>query len=50
MGDHAMPALPLIVFDRDESFLDPQTMEPIFKRVFDKRDMPSPIALHRLRG
>jgi 2-haloacid dehalogenase len=35
-----MPALPLIVFDVNETLLDLQTMEPIFERIFgDKKDM-----------
>jgi 2-haloacid dehalogenase len=35
-----MPALPLIVFDVNETLLDLQTMEPTFKRIFgDKIDM-----------
>src|ERR1700746_3791117 len=35
-----MPALPLIVFDVNETLLDLQTMEPTFQRIFgDKRDM-----------
>ena len=35
-----MAALPLIVFDVNETLLDLQTMEPIFERIFgDKRDM-----------
>jgi 2-haloacid dehalogenase len=35
-----MPALPLIVFDVNETLLDLQTMEPTFKRIFgDKGDM-----------
>ncbi len=35
-----MPALPLIVFDVNETLLDLRTMEPTFKRVFgDKIDM-----------
>src|ERR1700728_875357 len=35
-----MSALPLIVFDVNETVLDLQTMEPIFERIFgDKRDM-----------
>jgi 2-haloacid dehalogenase len=35
-----MPALPLIVFDVNETLLDLQTLEPIFERVFgNKRDM-----------
>lgn len=35
-----MPALPLIVFDVNETLLDLQTMEPTFKRIFgDKTDM-----------
>ena len=35
-----MPALPLIVFDVNETLLDLQTMEPIFKRIFGaKTDM-----------
>jgi len=35
-----MPALPLIVFDVNETLLDLQTMESVFERIFgDKRDM-----------
>jgi 2-haloacid dehalogenase len=35
-----MPALPLIVFDVNETLLDIQTMESTFERIFcDKRDM-----------
>lgn len=35
-----MPALPLIVFDVNETLLDLQAIEPIFKRIFaDKVDM-----------
>ena len=35
-----MPALPLIVFDVNETLLDLQTMEPTFERIFgDKGDM-----------
>jgi 2-haloacid dehalogenase len=35
-----MPALPLIVFDVNETLLDLQTMEPTFERIFgDKRAM-----------
>src|ERR1700755_3198743 len=35
-----MPALPLIVFDVNETLLDLQTMEPPFQRICgDKRDM-----------
>jgi 2-haloacid dehalogenase len=35
-----MPALPLIVFDVNETLLDLQTMEPTFERIFgDKKDM-----------
>jgi 2-haloacid dehalogenase len=35
-----MPALPLIVFDVNETLVDLRTMEPTFKRVFsDKADM-----------
>ena len=35
-----MAALPLIVFDVNETLLDLETMEPTFERVFgDKRDM-----------
>jgi 2-haloacid dehalogenase len=35
-----MPALPLIVFDVNETLLDLRTMEPTFERIFgDKRDM-----------
>ena len=35
-----MPALPLIVFDVNETLLDLQTMEPTFKRIFgDGGDM-----------
>src|SRR6201987_6315054 len=35
-----MPALPLIVFDVNETLLDLRTMEPTFERTFgDKRDM-----------
>jgi 2-haloacid dehalogenase len=35
-----MAALPLIVFDVNETILDLRTMEPIFERIFgDKRDM-----------
>jgi 2-haloacid dehalogenase len=32
-----MAALPLIVFDVNETLLDLQTMEPIFERVFGER-------------
>jgi 2-haloacid dehalogenase len=36
----AMPVLPLIVFDVNETLLDLQTMEPTFKRIFgEKTDM-----------
>src|ERR1700734_1961307 len=35
-----MPALPLIVFDVNETLLDLQTMEPTFERIFgEKKDM-----------
>ena len=35
-----MPALPLIVFDVNETLLDLQTMQPTFERIFgDKKDM-----------
>jgi 2-haloacid dehalogenase len=35
-----MPALPLIVFDVNETLMDLRTMEPIFERIFgDKKDM-----------
>jgi 2-haloacid dehalogenase len=35
-----MPALPLVVFDVNETLLDLQTMEPTFKRIFgDEKDM-----------
>jgi 2-haloacid dehalogenase len=35
-----MPALPLIVFDVNETLLDLETMEPTFQRIFgDKRNM-----------
>ena len=35
-----MPALPLIVFDVNETLLDLETMEPTFERIFgDKKDM-----------
>jgi 2-haloacid dehalogenase len=35
-----MPALPLIVFDVNETLLDLTTMEPTFQRIFgDKKDM-----------
>ena len=35
-----MAALPLIVFDVNETLLDLQTMEPVFERIFgDKRAM-----------
>ena len=35
-----MSALPLIVFDVNETLLDLRTMEPIFERIFgDKKDM-----------
>ena len=35
-----MTALPLIVFDVNETLLDLQTMEPTFKRIFgDRRAM-----------
>jgi 2-haloacid dehalogenase len=35
-----VPALPLIVFDVNETLLDLQTMEPTFERIFgDKKDM-----------
>jgi 2-haloacid dehalogenase len=36
MGDNYM-ALPLIVFDVNETLLDLQTMEPIFERIFGER-------------
>ena len=29
-----MPALPLIVFDVNETLLDLETMEPTFQRIF----------------
>ena len=32
-----MAALPLIVFDVNETLLDLQTMEPIFERIFGER-------------
>src|ERR1700754_4650838 len=32
-----MPALPLIVFDVNETLLDLQTMEPTFERIFGDR-------------
>jgi 2-haloacid dehalogenase len=32
-----MNALPLIVFDVNETLLDLQTMEPIFERIFGER-------------
>ena len=32
-----MDALPLIVFDVNETLLDLQTMEPIFERIFGER-------------
>jgi len=32
-----MAALPLIVFDVNETLLDLQTMEPIFERIFDEK-------------
>ena len=32
-----MPALPLIVFDVNETLLDLETMEPIFERIFGER-------------
>jgi 2-haloacid dehalogenase len=39
-GVHIMSALPLIVFDVNETLLDLQTMEPVFERIFgDKKDM-----------
>jgi 2-haloacid dehalogenase len=35
-----MPALPLIVFDVNETLMDLRTMEPTFERIFgDKKDM-----------
>jgi 2-haloacid dehalogenase len=35
-----MPALPLIVFDVNETLLDLETMEPTFERIFgEKKDM-----------
>src|ERR1700747_2968245 len=35
-----MPALPLIVFDVNETLLDLQTMEPTFERIFgETKDM-----------
>jgi 2-haloacid dehalogenase len=35
-----MPALPLIVFDVNETLLDLRTMEPTFERIFgDRKDM-----------
>jgi 2-haloacid dehalogenase len=35
-----VPALPLIVFDVNETLVDLQTMEPTFERIFgDKKDM-----------
>jgi 2-haloacid dehalogenase len=33
-----MPALPLIVFDVNETLLDLQTMEPIFERIFGDKE------------
>lgn len=33
-----MAALPLIVFDVNETLLDLQTMEPIFERIFGGKD------------
>src|SRR5882672_575227 len=32
-----MAALPLIVFDVNETLLDPQTMEPTFERIFGEK-------------
>jgi len=32
-----MPALPLIVFDVNETLLDLQTMEPTFERIFSDK-------------
>jgi 2-haloacid dehalogenase len=32
-----MPALPLIVFDVNETLLDLRTMEPVFERIFGER-------------
>jgi 2-haloacid dehalogenase len=32
-----MAALPLIVFDVNETLLDLETMEPIFERIFGER-------------
>jgi 2-haloacid dehalogenase len=32
-----MPALPMIVFDVNETLLDLHTMEPIFERMFGER-------------
>src|SRR5271154_2423322 len=34
---NTMAALPLIVFDVNETLLDLQTMEPIFERIFGER-------------
>jgi 2-haloacid dehalogenase len=33
-----MPALPLIVFDVNETLLDLETMEPIFERIFNDKN------------
>jgi 2-haloacid dehalogenase len=35
--DDHIAALPLIVFDVNETLLDLQTMEPIFERIFGER-------------
>ena len=35
-------ALPLIVFDINETLLDLQTMEPIFERIFGERQAMRP--------
>ena len=39
-----MPALPLIVFDVNETLLDLQTMEPTFERIFG--DYKSNVAMY----
>jgi hypothetical protein len=35
-----MAALPLIVFDVNETLLDLETMEPTFQRIFDDKSAP----------
>src|ERR1700719_516296 len=37
MGVSTMAALPLIVFDVNETLLDLQTMEPTFERIFGEK-------------